>query len=403
MTASTIAPMKLLLVSTDSATLASIAALLSPLTDVIVQRRVITDPGADPLAGQSALPDALLLHLGSSRTDSLKALASRPTQRRPPVIVIGSLSNAADLRLAMQAGARDMLPEPLIAADLLAAVARIRRDRRPSESPPEANITAFINAKGGCGSTLLACNVAHAQASLAGRRVALLDLDLQFGAIPIYFDLFPKRGIVQALENIDGLDETALSAYMARHESGLDILASAAEDPLPLDADIRPERIRRLLELLMQQHDHVVVDLPRRIDPATRMIFERAHRIALVVQQSVAVLRDASRLISTLRRELSISSDRIVTVVNRYDKRVTISPDDIRRTLSITDLSLIPNDYPTVSASIDTGSPLLVYARWKAITKSIVQLQERLDYGASSAPPGFFARTLSQLIPLHQS
>ena len=46
-------------------------------------------------------------------------------------------------------------------------------------------------------------------AALAHRRAALLDLDLQFGAIPLYFDLLRKRGVLQALENIDSLDEVS--------------------------------------------------------------------------------------------------------------------------------------------------------------------------------------------------
>lgn len=392
-------PLNVLLVSREKTALGALEAALGNLPDLLIQQRLLTSETPDPLANVTQTPDVLILHVAAGWTEALRTLAARPAERRPPLIVIGSLADTVDLRLAMQAGARDMLSEPLIPRDLVAAIKRLQRDRRSSSDAVVSPIIAFLNAKGGCGATLLACNVAHAQAALAGHHVALLDLDLQFGAIPLYFDLFPKRGLLQALENIDGLDEAALGAYAVRHESGLDILGAAAEDSLPVDAEINTDRLRKLLDILARQHDQLVVDLPRRIDPATTMILDRANRIVLVVQQSVAVLRDAGRLMSCLRRDLAISADRIVMVVNRYDKHAAITPSDIQRTLSVNELSLIPNDYRTVSESIDTGRPLLVHARARAITKSVIQLQERLEYGAPAAPPGIITRTLSRLIP----
>ena len=392
-------PMKLILISRDSRVLSSIGGIIAPLTDVVVQRRHLASSTFNVPSAELSAADAIVLHVAAGWSEALHALAERRSDRRPSLIVIGTLIDTTDLRLAMQAGARDMLPEPIIPADLLAAVKRTLRDRRTAGTTPEASLTAFINAKGGCGATLIASNVAHAQAALAGRRAAILDLDLQFGAIPIYFDLFPKRGVLHALENIDSLDETALGAYMAHHESGLDILGASSDESLPLDADVKIDRLRKLLDLIARQHDQIVIDLPRRIDPATSLIFERSNRIVLIVQQSVAVLRDAGRLMSALRRDLAIGADRIVTVVNRYDRHANITPDDIRRTLSVTDLSLIPNDYRTVSESIDTGRPLLASARSKPITKAITQLQERLEYGTPPTRPGIIARAISQLIP----
>jgi pilus assembly protein CpaE len=190
---------------------------------------------------------------------------------------------------------------------------------------------------------------------------------------------------------------------MAHHESGLDILGASADESLPPNADINTTQLHTLLDLLARQHDQIIIDLPRRIDPATSLVLERAHRIALIVQQSVAVLRDASRLMNALRKNLAIGTERIVTVVNRYDKHATITSNDILRTLSVTELALIPNDYLTVSESIETGRPLLVNARSKAITKAIARLRERLEYDAPPARPSLFARALSQLIPSSQS
>jgi pilus assembly protein CpaE len=386
--------LNVLLVSRRKDALDAFEAALRKHPGLRIQRNLVVNGHMDPLHGQDTLPDALILHLGETWEAELQSLAARPADQRPPVIVVGSASGTNVMRLAMQAGARDLLPLPLVEEDLIAALTRINRDHRVTSSGEDASLTAFMNAKGGCGATLLACNVAHTLAAESRRRVALLDFDLQFGAIPLYFDLFPKRGVLQAFENIEGLDEVALDGYMVKHSSGLKILGHAAEDALPMQA-VPANHVKQLLTLALRGHDHVVVDLPRRIDLISGSVLERAQQVVLVVQQSVTTLRDATRLVNCLRRDLGVSRDRIVTVVNRYDKNASITPEDIRTTLGCGELSLVPNDFRTVSQCIDTGAPLLEHARNAAITKAVMALETRLGGNSAVERPSLLARTFS--------
>jgi pilus assembly protein CpaE len=389
--------LKVLLVSRGKDTLDALEALLRRHPGLQIERKLVVNGHVDPLHGVAMQPDALILHLGETWRAELESLAARAGTRRPPLVVLGSTSDTAAMRLAMQAGARDVLPLPLVEADLIAALARIDRDHRAAASGHEAAVTAFINAKGGCGGTFLACSIAHALTTLSRKRVALIDLDLQFGAIPLYFDLFPKRGLLQALENLDGLDETALEGYMVRHASGLDILGHAAEDVLPLSG-ASADLLQAILNIVARAHDHLVIDLPRRIDPIAARVFDRAQHIVLVVQQSVTVLRDATRLMRCLRQDLAVSADRIVTVVNRYEKNAAISLEDIKNTLACEELFLVPNDYRAASECIANGQPLLTHARTAAISKAIIALERRVGGSAVATQQGLLARTLSSLI-----
>lgn len=389
--------LKVLAVSRIKSALDVIEAALHEQPGIELQRKLVVNGHVDPLQGIDNAPDALILHLGQTWQAELEALAARPLDRRPPLIVIGSAADTNVMRLAMQAGARDLLPMPLVEGDLVAALERIERDHRAANAPEHAILTAFINAKGGCGATLLASNVAHALAAVSRKRTALLDLDLQFGAIPLYFDLLPKRGILQALENVDGLDEVALDGYLVKHASGLKVLGHAVEDPLPIQA-VGIDRVRHLLDLAIRSNDHVIVDLPRRIDAISSLVFERAQQIVLVVQQSVATLRDATRLTQCLRRDLLISKDRIITVVNRYEKDSPIGLDDIRGTLSCGELATVPNDFRTVSDCINTGSPLLTRARGSAISKAVMTLETKLGGTSAVERPGLLERTFSNFI-----
>jgi pilus assembly protein CpaE len=389
--------LKVLVVSRLKSALDVVEAALSNQPGLELQRKLVVNGHVDPLQGVDTAPDALILHLGQTWQAELESLAARPVDRRPPLIVIGSASDTNIMRLAMQAGARDLLPLPLVEADLIAALARIERDHRAAGGVDQATLTAFINAKGGCGATLLASNVAHVLAAVSHKRVTLFDLDLQFGAIPLYFDLLPKRGILQALENVDGLDEVAFDGYLVKHGSGLKVLGHAAEDPLPIQP-VSADRVRQLLDLAIRSNEHVVVDLPRRIDAIASLAFERARQIVLVVQQSVATLRDATRLMQCLRRDLLVSKDRIITVINRYEKDSPISLDDIRGTLSCGDIAVVPNDFRTVSECINTGTPLLTHARGSAISKAIMSLETRLGGSAATERPGLLQRTFSSFI-----
>ena len=389
--------LKVLLVSRRKDTLDSLEVALRKFPGVQIERKLVVNGHVDPLHGVASAPDAMVLHLGDTWRAELESLAARPADRRPPLIVVGSTNDTTAMRLAMQAGARDLLPLPLVEADLMAALERIDRDHRAATPKVEGTLTAFMNAKGGCGATFLACNAAHALTSVSRKRVALVDLDLQFGAIPLYFDLFPKRGVLQALENIEGLDETALEGYLVRHASGLGILGHAAEDTLPLGT-VSAEVLNRLLTVALKSHDHVVIDLPRRIDSIAASVIDRAQHIVLVVQQAVTVVRDATRLMNCLRRDLGVSAERIITVINRYEKDAGISPEDIRNALSCGEPMLVPNDFRSVSECIATGQPLLNQARSAAITKAVMTLETRLSGSAAPERPSLFARTLSNFI-----
>jgi pilus assembly protein CpaE len=79
----------------------------------------------------------------------------------------------------------------------------------------------------------------------------------------------------------------------------------------------------------------VVVDLPRQIEPFAALTLERAHRIMLVLQQSVPSLHDATRMYEILTRTLAIPADRINIVVNRFHRNLSVGLDDIQQTLQL--------------------------------------------------------------------
>ena len=362
------------------------------------RRQLNTNGHIDPLYGVDAMPALVILHLSHLWREELEAMAARPVERRPALIVVGAAGNVNVMRMAMQSGARDLLPDPVDETELLAAIRRICDEQRRSMANAPGILSVFMNAKGGCGATLLACNVAHVLAAKSKQRTALIDLDLQFGAAPLYLDLFPKRGIAQALENLAGLDEVALEGYFCKHASGLNVLSHAVEEPLSA-TDVSAAAVDQLLDVTLRNHDHIVVDLPRRVDALTTAVMRRAHHIALVVQQSVTAVRDATRLSQWLRSEVGIGKDQLCVVVNRHEKSAAVAVADIQKSLACNDPLLVPNDFTTVSECINSGTALLDHARNATITRAVMTLETRL--GGTSAQPrsSMIARTISNLLP----
>lgn len=393
--------LNVLLVSRHAETLDQLEKCLASYDGLRTQRRLVVNGHVDPLHGIQATPDVLILHLSQNWQQELEALSNRSADLRPPVIVLGPSGDVSVMRLAMRAGARDFLGIPIVEQELIDALSNVARDRRSANrESSSAAVTTFINAKGGSGATLLACNVAHIMAGVSQQRVMLVDLDLQFGTLPLYLDLYPKRGLLQAIDNLDELDAMALEGYAVKHSSGLRVLGHTAEDSLPAH-EVTARQIERLLDLAATTNEQVIVDLPRRIDEVSVAVLERAQRVVVVVQQSLTTLRDASRLLQILQRDLALPSDRLCVVVNRYEKNSPLTLQDIERTLKLSDLSIVPNDFRTVSEAVNSGTALYDQAKGSAIVKAVMALETELGGSSSSdgkSGGGLISRTFSSIL-----
>ncbi|MGQ7957822.1 AAA family ATPase [Pseudomonas sp. SP16.1] len=383
----------LLISSRDAAALQHLQGICRRIPGLQVDTRLVSNGHTDPLYGLQHRPDFLLLRVSHLWREELAALLQRPAQERPPLLVCGPLEEREGIRLAMQAGARDFLPEPVAAEELLAALGRMVMEARAS-SGSGGKLVAVMNAKGGSGATLLACNLAH-QLSAKGGSVLLLDLDLQFGSVAHYLDVHPAHSHVEVLQQIGEMDGVALRGFCSHFSPSLHVLGGR-ENELCLPQDVQIEQLEALLKLARSTYDWVVVDLPRQIDHLTGITLEQADRVYIVVQQSLSHLKDASRLARILRDELGVRGDNLQVVVNRYDKAAPISLRDIGTALRCNELQKLPNDFAVVSQSQNTGAPLDQYAPRAPITLALQDLSKDLLGKQAGAEQGLFKRAFSR-------
>jgi pilus assembly protein CpaE len=358
--------------------------------------RHIQNGHADPLYGLDYTPDVVVMLLNDRGYHDLEVLIEEQSPDRPPLIILAQEGDAQTMRLAMKAGARDFLPGVVTPEELIESIEHVSSQLTSKDAESDHRLTAFVNAKGGSGATFIACNVAHVLESVSGLKTALLSLDMQFESLAQYFDTDLKHGLAEVLEAVESLDAVALDAYMTQHHSGLRMLAAQPEDVIQCHSD-RAEQLGILLAKMADYYDHVVVDIPRRVDPYHLPVLERANKIVLVVQQTLGHLRDAARMLQIFGN-YGVDKSRILVLANRYDKNATITIEDVRRALPDTEVAMIPSDFKTVAESVNLGIPMHEHARGSSVTKALLSLETQLGGRSSVRPAGFLKKTFSNIL-----
>lgn len=294
------------------------------------------------------------------------------------VLIGGELSSELLLR-AMRVGVREVLPATAQHTDIVAAVARLAPKHRQAEgavtkAPRHAEVIGLLSSKGGSGATFIAANLAHLLAAdgAQGRRVALIDLNLQFGDAALCVSSErPASDVSELARNFHRLDRELLQSAMTQISPGLWVLA-APEDPAHI-ADVTPQHVQAILQLAGTMFDYIVVDAGRSFSALTLAALDRCDRLYAVLQQTLPYVRDARRL-----RELFASLDyprtKVKWIVNRYVKGGDITVDDLKASLAVADLKTLPNQYDVAAASVNQGVPLARLAPNAALTRALREL-----------------------------
>ena len=366
---------RILLVSRSSAIASEIEEQLRDNPRFKLTTKIVSNGHVNPLQDVASLPDVVLLHCITGYGE-LQHLAETRQLNRLPLIVLGPGDNPDAMRLAMRAGASDYLASPLQQDELFAALDRISGQIQSAKGKAGELVTV-VNSRGGSGASFLAANIAYGLHDVDKVKSLLIDLDLQFGGLSRYFDINPRRGIIDALDAVDDMDDVSAATYITRHKSGLRLLA-ACTDNLSISNEVSVERMDLLLRMFLHHNDYVVVDLPRRIDLIGATVLESSDRVLLVVQQSLSHIHDALRMIRLITHELGVPLNRITVVVNRYDKKALIEISDIREALKVEKILRVPNHYNLVSESIDAGKPVQHSAKVSGVARAIAELQAHI-------------------------
>ncbi|MHB1593086.1 MAG: AAA family ATPase [Streptosporangiaceae bacterium] len=305
--------------------------------------------------------------------------ASKLRLLRPAVGVVLARRHmdVALLTRALQAGIREVVT----AGDVEALAEACRRSQDvslrlmdtalPSEVAPgrDGQIVTVFAAKGGCGKTTLATNLALALAADAGHQVCLVDLDLSFGDIAISVQLDPARTIVDALPMAGHLDETGARSLLTRYRRGLDMLLAPVT---PGDAEkISPALVGELLNVLRGLYDYIVIDTPAQFSEHVLTAMDASAHHVLLTTPDVPALKNL-RITLDMLDLLSYPRQIRSMVLNRSDSRVGLGLDDVERVVRSPIAAQIPSSRD-VPISINRGTPIILASPGHAVSQAISQ------------------------------
>jgi pilus assembly protein CpaE len=312
-------------------------------------------------------PDAVVLDI---RSDALSGMAAIERLRAAnPSVAIFAIAETAESDLilqSMRAGANEFFPwtpggqtqaSRAMEESFQGAVRRTaaRREAATAGTRQPCVNNVFLGAKGGAGTTTIAVNCAVELATVTKRSVIILDLKPCLGEVALFLGVRPRFTVLDALENLHRLDREFLKELVAKHKSGLDIMAGSEQFDRPGPADA--SAIEELLRVLARTYDYIVIDAGNLINACAVAALYAADTVFMVTNPDVPSIRNAQRLVDRVR-QLGAGSERVKILLNRVSDQHLIAPKQIETALGLGIYHTFTSDYRTVSTALNSGVPV---------------------------------------------
>jgi pilus assembly protein CpaE len=272
-----------------------------------------------------------------------------------PVIVLSQGSSNGFVHRVFEAGAEDilMLPQSSQTVSFTIQKSLARRGGARVRGSNPGRLIVVLGPKGGTGKTLTSTNLAVAMQN-EGERVAIVDLDLQFGDIALCMGLPPGKTIYDMAAS-GPVDASTLDAHLATHASG--VRALLAPNRPDQASGVSVEAVREVYALLREQFDAVIVDTPPGFTPEVIASIDLSTDLVMVGMLDTLSLKNTKLGLETLEL-MGYNPEHIRLVLNRAHSRVGISTADVGSVLGRPPDVLVPSDRE-IPRSVNEGVPIV--------------------------------------------
>ena len=292
------------------------------------------------------------------------------------VMVLGHGSPNGFLRRAFEAGADDIVMLPATRDQVRFEIHKLIARKQGADTPVSADtsrLVCVLGPKGGTGKTLTATNLAVSLAQ-RGERVALVDLDRQFGDVALCLGLPPERTVYDLAQSPGALDYDKLDAFLATHTSGVRTLI-APRRPDQASA-VGAELLREVYAILRSTFDWVVVDTPPGFTAEVITSIDSSTDVVMVGMLDSLSLKNTKLGLETLEL-MKYDPDRVYLLLNRAHSRVGISQSDVEAVLGRSPDILIPSDRE-IPRTVNEGIPIVIARPQSEPAEAYGQLAELL-------------------------
>ncbi|MHB8963781.1 MAG: AAA family ATPase [Saccharofermentanales bacterium] len=341
----------------------------------------IAKTGLSVLDKVASLQPEIVVMLGSSDNTEYIQLAERIFMTLPSSIVLLLLENPnlESIEKAMQAGVRKVMEWPcdskmlIDGIKLLVNVEKMRATNNKQHRVTwESKVITVFGTKGGIGKTTTAVNLAVSLAG-TGNKVALIDLDLQFGDVGVFLDLEPKDSISELVQERNSFDIDTIKSFMVLHSSGVSVL-TAPKSPEYAEI-VTAEHIEKIINTLRPYFDYVIIDTAPVFNDVTLVAIESSNIVLFIITIDISTLRNAkisAEIFSNLNQK-----DKIKVVVNR-EFEVGITVKDVQKVLGCEIFYKIGSDWKTAISSLNKGIPVVLDAPRTAIADQFRKLAVKI-------------------------
>lgn len=328
----------------------------------------------------SLMPDVVLMT--GEKENNYSDIAERIYMSIPGCTVL-LLSESLDISLvekAMQSGIRKVLAWPCeqkVLIDNIKLINSIEKMRNTNSKQKrlswQSKVVTVFGTKGGIGKTTVAINLAVAL-SRSGKKVALIDLDLQFGDVGVFLDLEAKDSIAELVQERSNYDIDIIKSYMVLHSSGVSVL-SAPKSPEYADV-VTGEHIEKIINTVRPYFDYVIIDTAPQYNDCSIVAIENSNFVLFLIALDISTIRNA-RISADVFETLN-QKDKMKIIVNR-DHESGISIKDAQKVLGCEMFMRIQSDWKTAISALNKGVPIVIDAPRTAIGQQLIQLANMVN------------------------
>ncbi len=366
-------PMSVILVGKDAHLRAETRTHLAATGRVHVIAESSDHQRASELIGQLHPQGAIILIDGDE--EAALDLVREISREHPHTAIIctGRHCTSETIVRAYRAGAHEFLMQPPDPQELREVLERLEAFLGEGETKRVGRVIAVYSSRGGSGTTTIAVNVAVTLARRTRQETVIVDLNFQYGCLPVFFGIEPTYSMTDVAHNESRLDVQLLRSFLTKVTSELFYLA-APLNPEEAD-DIFPAHVEMTLGLLRTQFAHVILDTPHILDPNTIAALDHADVILVVTMTDLASLYATKRALETFRR-LGYEAQKVRLVVNRYakSKNKEVPLEKIGDVLGQNITLALVEDARAVLEAINMGKPLALSDSKSPLVRQFAEL-----------------------------
>ena len=268
--------------------------------------------------------------------------------------------------------ARGCLIKPFTGVELQEAV----REFVTEGSEKDCETLVFFSPKGKSGKTTLIANLAEALARRSHEQVGIIDADLQFGDMAVFFNLAPKSTIVEAARDVRFLSPVTLKRYYVPVSERVHVLCGTTK-PNYIDKVSIPQ-LENIIRMSKSLFRYLLIDVPPGFNPTSIAAAENSSVTYLCAMINGAYEMDHMRRALQIFQDWDDADERAKVIFTRVSPCTEQKRRELENELGHPVAAIIPNEYLVVSQAADNGQMATELQPDNPLAKSVDRLAEQI-------------------------